>query len=165
MRLVNSRRWAPNFKVGDYVYMSTEFLVSPEGQKRGKKLRYRWAGPYLVESLSPNQLSAKLKFTDLQTKIHNVIPVNRLKLAHFDEPYSKVARSHEKAPEPELFNDEHFYEVEKILDRRVRYRAYQYLVKFVGYDYLSNEWLPERELKESCREMLDQYDATNPRKE
>ena len=163
LRVVNSRRWAPNFGIGDQVFMSTEFLVSPEGQKRGKKLRYRWVGPFVVESMSPNNLSAKLALSDLQTKIHNVIPVNRLKLAHFDEPYSKAARAHEAAPETEVFNEEHFFEVEKIEDRKVRNGVYRYLVKFMGYDYSKNQWLPERELRESCRELLDQYDAHHPR--
>ena len=163
LELINSRRWAPNFGVGDKVFMSTEFLVSPEGQKRGRKLRFRWAGPFEVEEMSRNQLSAKLKFTDIQTKIHNVIPVNRLKLAYSDEPYSKKARMHEKPPETEIFDDTHFYEVEKIEGRRIRRQNYQYLVKFLGYDYQSNEWLPERELRESCRELLDQYDAIHPK--
>ena len=87
------------------MFMSTEFLVSPEGQKRSKKLRLRWAGPFEVKSVARNKLSAEIIFTDIQTKIHNVIPVNRLKLAHKSGEQSALSRSHLQPPEPEVFDD------------------------------------------------------------
>ena len=163
LQIVNSRRWAPNFEAGDYVYMSTEFLTSPEGQKRGRKLRFRWAGPFKVISMSQNELAAELEFSDIQTGIHNWIPVNRLKLAHADSEQSQSSRIHNRPPQPEYFDDTHFYEVESLINRRWRRKHYEFLVKFVGYDYQSNEWLPERDLSETCQELVDSYNMTYPK--
>ena len=95
--------------------MSTEFLVSPEGQKRGSKMRYRWAGPYLVLAFTANKLAAKLEFKNTQTDIHPWIPVSRLKKAQYDAN-SAASRAHLK-PET-LRTGEESFTVESIESRR-----------------------------------------------
>ena len=138
-------------------------MVSPEGQKRGTKMRYRWAGPYLVEQFTDNKLAAKLVFADTQTAIHPWIPVSRLKKAQYNAS-STAARAHLKPPEPELLETgEESYTVESIENRRWRRFHWEYLIKFVGYAYLSNEWLPERELMETCPDMIEQYNERFPK--
>ena len=51
-------------------------------------------------------------------------------------------------PPPDLINDEEEYEVEQILDSRVRgrNRKVQYLVKWVGYPDSDNQWLDVEQL-------------------
>lgn len=160
---VNSRRYTPNFDVGDKVFMSTEFLVSHEGEKRGKKLRYRWAGPFEVVRMTKNKLAAELEFGDVSTTIHPVIPVSRLKRAIEPEAFSRRSRVHLEPPLPERYDEDEEYEVEAILDRRFSRRQWQYLIKFVGYDYQYNQWLPERELRETCEDLIEQYEIKYPR--
>jgi len=53
------------------------------------------------------------------------------------------------------------YEIESILSKRRRGRGIQYLVKWTGYDQVSeNNWLPARELqkKSGLRELIRQFE-------
>ena len=74
-----------------------------------------------------------------QWKIHPVFHVDLL------TPYKETTfhGTNYERPPPDLINDEEEYEVEQILDSRVRgrNRKIQYLVKWVGYPDSDNQWL------------------------
>ena len=79
-----------------------------------------------------------------QWKIHLVFHVDLL------TPYKETAfhGSNYTRPPLDLINDEEEYEVEQILDSRVRGRNWQvqYLVKWVGYPDSDNQWLDADQL-------------------
>ena len=92
-----------------------------------------------------------------QWKIHPVFHVDLL------TPYKETAfhGTNYTRPPPDLINNEEEYEVEQILDSRVRgqNRRIQYLVKWVGYPDSDNQWLDAdqltvdntiREFKKKC---------------
>ena len=74
-----------------------------------------------------------------QWKIHPVFHVDLL------TPYKETTfhGANYTRPPPDLINNEEEYEVEEILDSRVRgrKRQVQYLVKWVGYPDSDNQWL------------------------
>ena len=71
-------------------------------------------------------------------KIHNNIHVNRL------SPWkgNKINGIEPPPPEPELVEGEEFYEVDKILDSRLRgrWKKLQFLVRWKGYDEGHDSW-------------------------
>ena len=79
-----------------------------------------------------------------QWKIHPVFHVDLL------TPYKETTfhGTNYTRPPPDLINDEEEYEVEQILDSRVRGRSrkVQYLVKWVGYPNSDNQWLDADQL-------------------
>ena len=50
------------------------------------------------------------------------------------------------------------YEVEKIVGKRVYRRRTEYRVQFKGFNSSFNEWLPLNDLKDTCQEMIDEYE-------
>ena len=60
-------------------------------------------------------------------------------------------------------NGEEEYEVKKILDSRVRHRKLQYLIKWLGYPDLDNEWVPEGHLA-GLKELVDLFHRLYPEK-
>ena len=58
-------------------------------------------------------------------------------------------------PPPEIIEDEVEYDVEEVLDSRLRYRKLQYLVKWKGYPHEDNTWEPEGNLKNAKRAIAD----------
>ena len=49
------------------------------------------------------------------------------------------------------------YEVEKILDKRVRYRRTEYLVKWMGYPEYDATWEPAANLKNS-QDLIQEFE-------
>ena len=135
--------------------MSTKFLTWREKKLHGTKLTDRWIGPCTIKTVHKNNLSVELEFPHRQWKLHPIVPISRIK--HFHADVSEL-RAHLRAPEPVLFEDEYAYEVEQIVDKRYYRRRVEYRVKFKGYDDSFNEWLPERELRETCQDMIDAYE-------
>ena len=59
--------------------------------------------------------------------------------------------------------DECEYEVERILDSKIRYRKLHYHVQWAGYNCLRTTWEPAANL-ENAQQLLDEFHAANPRK-
>ena len=49
-------------------------------------------------------------------------------------------------PPPEIIGGEERYEVDKVLDSRMKGRRLQYLVRWRGYGHEENSWIPEEDL-------------------
>ena len=95
----------------------------------------------MAQALSP--VTYRLTLPE-QWKIHPVFHVDLL------TPYKETTfhGSNYTKPPPDLINDEEEYEVEQILDSRVRGRSrkVQYLVKWIGYPSSDNQWLDAEQL-------------------
>ena len=68
-------------------------------------------------------------------KIHNVFHISLLELyTGTNEPNNPLL------PPIEVEGKEE-YKVKEILDSRIHYNKFQYLVKWIGYPHLDNQWL------------------------
>ena len=56
-----------------------------------------------------------------------------------------------------MIEDHIEYEVEKILDKRVRYRRTEYLVKWMGYPEYDATWEPAANLKNS-QDLIQEFE-------
>src|SRR4051795_730229 len=80
----------------------------------------------------------------LQQKIHPVFHVSQLK--PYDNDNEETGIPHimqdESPPDATVINGNLEYEVERILDKRIRYNKLQYLVKWKGYNLKDATWEP-----------------------
>ena len=90
-------------------------------------------------------------------KIHNVFYVSLL------EPCKLSTEGTVPSPPPIEVNGEEEYEVKEILDSRVRHHKLQYLIKWLGYPDLDNEWVPEGHVAGS-KELVDLIHRLYPEK-
>jgi hypothetical protein len=129
-----TRADAPKYKPGDKVWLSTEDL--PIGRP-SRKLTERQIGPYpITKVISPNAVELKLPTS---FKIHPVISVSRLR------PYKPpTIEGQQTTPQSPVEIEGHpEYEVEEIMDSRLRRHKLEFLVKWKGYTEENNSWEPE----------------------
>ena len=133
------REPAPDLKPGDKVWLDASDIqtTSPSA-----KLSHRRLGPFEVESrVGPGAYKLKLPFSMRQ--LHPVFPIVKLTPAPPDPfPGRQVA----PPPPPDIIDGHEEFEVETILDSRLRYRKVQYLVKWKGYGIGENSWEPAANL-------------------
>ena len=102
------------------------------------KLGPRQLGPFkILERIG--DLNFKLELPGW-LKLHPVFHVNRL------SPYRDNGLAKPPPPDPVIVDGEEEYEVEKILQHRIRGKTTQYLVRWKGYGPGDDSWLPEKEL-------------------
>ena len=135
------RRKAHQFKVGDYVWLSGEDIKL---KLSSEKLGDRQLGPYeILEKTGP--LDYRLDLSDTLSGLHPVFHVDKL------YPYrgNTINGLLPEEPAPIYLEDEDEpeYEVQTILDSRIRWRRIEYLVKWKGYDDSHNSWEPLVNLK------------------
>ena len=140
-----------HFQVGDRVLLSSE-NITPDNQRGrpSRKLAPRFIGPYtIVEKIGSVAYRLKLP---ANLRIHPTFHVSRLRL--YKDPLSfDPNRKVPPHPEPDIIDGEPEWEVEQILDKRLRgprnRRRTEYLVKWVGYSDEHNSWEPESNLEHS----------------
>ena len=142
-RWAKARTEGRRFQKGDLVWLEGRNLKTDQPTSKLAAKRY---GPFPVaQVLSP--VTYQLTLPE-QWKIHPVFHVDLL------TPYKEMAfhGTNYTRPPPDLINDEEEYEVEQILDSRVRgcNRKVQYLVKWVGYPDSDNQWLDADQLTADC---------------
>ena len=137
---VNARRRDVSFAVGDKVRLSTANLSLPSSMSR--KLTARWVGPFEVERVV-NAVAYKLKLP-VSLKIHPVFHVSVLQPWRVDGEFP----AHQPAltRPPPVNGDENRFEVDRLLDKRVRRygrgRRVEYLVRWLGYGPEDDTWEP-----------------------
>ena len=142
---------APEYKVGDKVWLSTKDIKI---NRPSRKLAERQLGPFkIVKIISPNAVKLKLPAS---FKIHDVINVSRVR------PYKPPIIGQRVTP-PEAVEVEGTpeYEVEEILDSRLKRGKLEYLVKWSGYTDDHNTWEPESNLRNS-KESINDFHKSNP---
>ena len=86
-------------------------------------------------------------------KIHDVFHVSLLE--NYSE--SSIPGRLVPPPPPILIDDNLEYEVEEILDSRVRRKKKEYLVSWKGYTSSENTWEPESNILPGAEEALEDY--------
>ena len=142
---------APRYQPGDSVYLS---LKNIKLSRPTKKLDHIRAGPWKILSMK-TPLVAKLDLP-FQLKIDNNFHVSLLRPAHIGYP----SQLQESPPpiEPDT-QEPDTYEVEAILDSRVRRKKIQYLVRWTGYN--DPTWEPFDHL-DGCRDLIIEFHQAFP---
>jgi hypothetical protein len=132
-RNYNKKKVQIEFKINDKVFLNAKNIISI---KLFKKLNYKYYDFYTIcESI--NKISYKLNFSSIMKEIHDVFHVFLLKLAN------------EKDDETSSFiwvEDEKQWEIEEIVDKRIKKNKTSYLVKWLEYSHSNNEWVKEEDM-------------------
>ena len=158
----NRSRRELSFEEGESVMLSTEDLNITYPPSR--KLVPRFIGPFKIKyKKSPLVYELELP---ANMKVHPVFHVSKLKPFHESDEQEFPERDQgDRPPPPIIAEDGHEeYEVEKILDKRVKGRQVQYLVKWKGYEDYDSTWEPLRNLK-NCAEAIKEFEDRSGRNE
>jgi hypothetical protein len=133
-RFADRKRLDVTFEEGDKVWLLRRNLKTARPME---KLDYRKIGPYTVK----RQINAVAYELDLPNdlRIHPVFHVSLLEKYHRNTIPNRVV----PPPLPVILNNEPEYEVEQILDSRLRFGKLQYLIKWKGYSVNDNSWEPK----------------------
>ncbi len=145
-----------NFRIGELVWLSARHIHTT---RPSKKLDYKRLGPYRVSEVINNR-AYRLDLPPAM-RIHNVFHVSLL-----DRYAPPIEGQHPSEPEPTIVAQEAAeseYEVERILDSKIRYRKLYYHVQWAGYNYLRTTWEPASNL-ENAQQLVDEFHAANPGK-
>lgn len=116
---------APAYKVGDKVWLKAKNIQTT---RPSKKLDWKRLGRFKIKKIiSPYAYELDLPTT---RKIHPVFHVSKLEPCTTDPLPGRIPPP---AP-PVIVEGEEEWEVDEILDSRLRYGRLQYLVKWKGYD-------------------------------
>jgi RNase H-like domain found in reverse transcriptase/Reverse transcriptase (RNA-dependent DNA polymerase)/Integrase zinc binding domain/Chromo (CHRromatin Organisation MOdifier) domain len=126
---------APELKPGDMVWVEADDIATT---RPSAKLGHRRLGPWPVEACV-GRGAYRIGLPPSMRRLHPVFPIVKLTLA---EPDPIPGRHPVPPPPPVLVGSEEEYEVEQVLDSRVRWRRLEYLVKWRGYDVGHNSWIP-----------------------
>jgi hypothetical protein len=146
------------FQVGDKVLLSTKNIqVDVQKRRPSRKFLPRFIGPFeIIQVVSPT--SYKLALPDTM-KIHPVFHVSLLK-AYKENPEEEFPNRVVQPPPPIVVHDELEYEVEKILDKRIKRQGHkvsiEYLVKWKGYPDYDATWEPQEALK-NAPEVVEEF--------
>jgi len=148
------RLTGPEFQVDDLVMLNSRFITT---QRPSKKLDSKRLGPFRITD-KINDVAFKLDLPP-SMKIHAVFHISLL------EKYKKSSIPNRKPSiqPPVLIDDVLEYEVEKILDSRLRSNKLEYLVHWKGYDPSHRSWEPSSNLVNSPAAISD-FHSNNPSK-
>jgi len=157
-KYANQRCREETFEPGDQVLLSTQHIEADGQRKRpSKKLQPRFIGPYkIIQEISP--VAYKLELPP-HLKIHPVFHVSLLQRYKANDERLFPDRVILPPPPIEVNNEEEF-EVEAILDKRIKkfgkHQRTEYLVHWKGYPEHDSTWEPETNLQHA-QEALEMY--------
>ena len=134
---------APDFKVGDKVFVKAQFFQTTQPSK---KLSKKYLRPYEIIS-QPGTLLFTLCLSESMCSVHPVFHVSMLKPATSNTFSERI----QLAPAPVIIDGEPEYEISRIVDSKIdRRRACKLLYKVIwlGYEDTGDEseWIPTSEL-------------------
>jgi hypothetical protein len=146
-RNYDKKRTPFQFQIGAKVLIShSHFSNLPShADSAVRKLGPRAYGPFEVIQVI-TLVSYRLKLPP-QLKIHDVIPISRLRPFH-DESSRFPSRSDSRPPAPEIIDGEKHHVIEAFVSEGTRYGYPAIRVKYQGYDNSANEWQFVDDLKE-----------------
>lgn len=158
-RYANRRRMPPpEFKLGEKVFISAEFLKTT---RPTKKLAEKYLGPFpLIAKVS--EVSFTVKLPDYLRTVHPVFHVSQLEKAHPNTIPNRV----EEPPAPVVIDEALEYEVAEILDskidRRLRCRL-KYYIRWAGYENTDEEfsWVNATDIQ-NATELIEAFHAQHP---
>jgi hypothetical protein len=149
-----SKRESQNYKPGALVFLEGTNLTTDRPTKKLGDKRY---GPFKVLQ-QIGRSSYKLALPRSWSKVHPVF--NEILLTPYRPPVHgqqpPIAR-----PPPILIDDTTEYEVEEIVDSRVRRGRLQYCVKWKGYPYEERTWEPVSNL-EHAKNAISDFHKNHP---
>ena len=130
----------PRFAPGVWTWFLTK---NTQSTRPSKKLDYKHLGPFegMEDPKLKTPYSYRLKFSP-DIKVHPIRHISELKPAA-DDPYP--GQVIERPPPVEIDGEEE-WEVEEVLDSKIRYRKLQYLLKWIRYDI--PEWRDATEINQ-----------------
>ena len=146
---------APRYQVGDKVFLS---LKNIKTTRPSNKLDHLRAGPWTITTMK-TPLVAKLDLPLSLSRIDNNFHVSLLRPA-FDG-FAEQRQRLPPAVEPATADTLASYEVEEILDTRVRRDTREYLVRWSGYAHPT--WEKEANL-DNCDELLREFNQAAARR-
>ena len=135
-RYANKHRRDVEFEVGNLVHVSTSNLKLPAGLTR--KLTPLFVGPFAVVA-RVGAVSYRVDLPPDFGNVHNVFHVSLLKAHHGAPPPQREA-----VFVPDTCSDE--FEIECLIDKRVKRNRTEYLVRWKGYGIYDATWEPESHL-------------------
>jgi Chromo (CHRromatin Organisation MOdifier) domain len=153
-RYYNQRRTpAPTFEVGEKVFLDATDISTT---RPTKKFTHRFLGPYpVVRPVGSHAYHLKLPL--LMSRIHPVFHVVKLMPVPTDPIEGRHARP---PPPPEIVGEEERYEIEEVMDSRLRRRKLEYLVRWKWYGHVENSWIAERNLE--APDLIATFYKVNP---
>jgi len=143
----------PEINVNDFVWLS---LKNIKTKRPSKKLDSLHAGPFKVlRKLSEVTYHLELPPT---MKIHPVFHVSLLHPANKDSNPNRQ----QPPPPPVIVDNEEEFQVNQILDSRIRRNKVEYLVDWTGYGPNDRTWEPQENLQDL--EALDTFHQQYPNK-
>jgi hypothetical protein len=147
------RRETPNWNVGDFVFVSTENF-------RGfKKLNEKFIGPFkIIERLSNVSFRVELP---VKYQVHNVFHTSLLRSSYENDSEMFPSRTITNVQPPVVksinIDEEDEWEIEKLIDRRLKRNRLEYLVRWKGWSSEYDEWKTVDQLQ-NARQLMIEYD-------
>ena len=153
-KYANEDRRIEKFNIGDLVLLKADQIGTVVDRKRRlSKLDERYLGPFeICEVVSDS--AYKLILPDTL----NIWPVFHVSvLERYLKPDSDFGQQYAEVPLPELKDEVEYYQLERILNHRVRRGRYEYLVKWKDYPLSESTWEPEARLLEDAEDHVIDY--------
>ena len=152
---------APDFKVGDQVYLRAKYLCSTRPSKKHSE---KYLGPFIIIS-KPGTHSFTLQLPDSMCSVHPVFYVSQL------EPCApNTIPNHVQPPAPPIeVNGKPKYKIKEILDSKINQRRHHcqllYLVCWLSYQGTDDKtsWLLAMELG-NAKELVADFHRRYPNK-
>jgi hypothetical protein len=154
-KYANEHRREHKFNIGDQVLISSNNITPAYQMKKPtRKFQARFLGPYeITEEISPVSYRLDLRNT---LRVHPVFHVSKLR-PYQESNREKFPERAQAPPQPVEVDGWEEYEVERILDKRIRFGKPNYLVKWKGYPDYDATWEPLANL-ENARELVDGFE-------
>ena len=131
---------APVLAPGDKVFLDASDIQTT---RPSKKLAHKRLGPYAIERAVGSH-AYHLHLPPSLKCLHPVFPVVKLTPA----PKDPIPGRHPVPPPPPILREgEEHFEVEQVLDSRMRNNWLQFLIKWKGYSYEENSWENEGDVQ------------------
>ena len=154
----HSKRDAPEFKVRDLVFLNMKNLCTA---RQMKKLENLCNGPFKVlKKVGASAYTLDIPEAWKRVGIHPTFNVKLLIPYHRPQFPSQQTPA---PPPPDVVNDHEEYEVQEVLDSRMRRGTVQYLVKWKGYSDVHNEWVPSANC-DNAKEAVEDFHRKFPQK-
>lgn len=140
------RKAQPQFKIGDRVWLLRRNIST---KRPSRKLDYQRLGPFeITQQINPVSYRLQLPST---MQIHPVFHVSLL------EPYfeSSIPGRILPPPPPVEIDNAVEYEVEEILDSRIRNGKLEYLIHWRGYNISERTWEPSSNVTNAPEKVLE----------
>ena len=151
---------APDFKVGDKVFVKAQFFRTTWPSK---KLSEKYLGPYKIIS-QPGTLLFTLRLPESMCSVHPVFHVFMLEPATSNTFSKRI----QPAPAPVIIDGEPEYEISWIVDSKINCRqACKLLYKVIWLEYEDtgdeSKWIPTSELTHAV-DLVSDFHITYPAK-